>query len=178
MARRFLTDGDEDINADGDPDLRFDGTLVGAEKRFDAQVLLDPFEKQLDLPATFVKLCNDQSWKFKIVGEEAKALVRFLVVESDIAQILRIVVGRFYARETNGLIATQACLFIDSPRIDALKKSVAFWADDEERSHLRQAIQSRKIEKPAIHNREASGLWRYQVEHVHLMHFSIRNMDK
>jgi hypothetical protein len=56
------------------------------------------------------------------------------------------------------LIAAQACRFIDSPRIDALKKSVTFWTDDEERSRLRQTIQPRKIEEPTIHDGEASGL--------------------
>ena len=70
------------MNADGDPDLRFHGALVCTEKRFDAQMLLDPFEKQLDLPATFVELGDDQSGKLKIVGEEAEALVCLLVVET------------------------------------------------------------------------------------------------
>ena len=62
-------------------------------------MLLDPFEKQLDLPATFVELSDDQSGKFKIVGEEAEAFCFYVVVENDVAQILRIVVGRFYACE-------------------------------------------------------------------------------
>jgi hypothetical protein len=35
-------DGDQHINADGDPDLCFHGALVGTEKRFDAQMLLNP----------------------------------------------------------------------------------------------------------------------------------------
>ena len=42
--------GDEHVNADGDPDLSFDGIVGGAEKPFDAQVLLDPFEEEFDLP--------------------------------------------------------------------------------------------------------------------------------
>ena len=103
------------------------GGLVGTEKRFDAQMLLDPFEKQLDLPATFVELGDDQSGKLKIISEEGESLVCLFVVENDVAQILRIVVLRFYACETNCLIAAQACRFIDSPRIDALKKGCYFW---------------------------------------------------
>ena len=141
-------------------------------------MLLDPFEKQLDLPATFVELSDDQSGKLKIVGEEAEALVCLFVVENDVAQILRIVVGRFYACETNGLIAAQARRFIDSPRIDALKKSVTFWTDDEERSRLRQTIQPCKIEEPTIHDRKASGLRHDQVEHIYLVHFAVGNVDK
>ena len=70
----LLDDCHQHVDADGDPDLRFYGALVGTEKRFDAQMLLDPFEKQLDLPATFVELSDDQSGKLKIVGEEAEPL--------------------------------------------------------------------------------------------------------
>src|ERR1019366_4972243 len=123
-------------------------------------------------------LCDDQGGKLEIVGEEAEALVRFLVVENDIAQILRIVVGRFYAGEANGLIATQTRRFIDRARINALEKSVAFWAYDEESACLRQPIQPRKIEEPAIHDGEAAGLRRHQVEYVHFVHFTVRNVDK
>ena len=87
----LFDDSDEDINADGDPDLGFDGVLIGAEKCLDAQVLFDPFEEQLDLPAAFVELCDGQGCNLEIVGEEAKSLVVVFVVEADIAQILWIV---------------------------------------------------------------------------------------
>src|ERR1019366_10580990 len=92
--------------------------------------------------------------------------------------LLRIVVGRFYAGEANGLIATQTRRFIDRARINALEKSVAFWAYDEESACLRQPIQPRKIEEPAIHDGEAAGLRRHQVEYVHFVHFTVRNVDK
>jgi hypothetical protein len=36
---------------DGNPNLRFDGILGGAEERLDAQMLFDPLEKQFNLPA-------------------------------------------------------------------------------------------------------------------------------
>ena len=39
----FLGNGDQHVSADRDPDLRLDRVLVGAIKRLDAQVLLDPF---------------------------------------------------------------------------------------------------------------------------------------
>ena len=54
----FLGNGDQQISADRDPDLRLDRVLVGTIKRLDAQVLLDPFEKQFDLPALAVQVCT------------------------------------------------------------------------------------------------------------------------
>jgi len=47
----FIDNGDQYVCADRDADLRLDRVLVGAIKRLDSQALLDPFEKQLDLPA-------------------------------------------------------------------------------------------------------------------------------
>ena len=47
----FLGNGDQHVSADCDPDWHRGRVLVGAIKRLDAQVLLDPFEKQLDLPS-------------------------------------------------------------------------------------------------------------------------------
>lgn len=76
---------------DGDPDLRFHRILVHAEKRLEAQMLHDPFEKELDLPTAFIKLRDDQCRKFKVVGEEAKEFVSSLIVENNATQILRII---------------------------------------------------------------------------------------
>ena len=72
------------IKADGDLDLGFNSVLVDAKKCFDAQMLLDSFEEQLDLPTAFVKLRDGQGWKFEIVGEEAEALVVWFVVKPDV----------------------------------------------------------------------------------------------
>ena len=79
-------------------------------------MLFDLFEKQLDVPATFVKLGDDQSRKLEVVGEKAETLLRFLVIENDITQILRMVVRRSYAGGSDGLIAARVDRFIDGPR--------------------------------------------------------------
>ena len=65
----LLNDGDEHVNADGDPDLGLHRVLGGAEERLDPRVLLDPLEEQLHLPAAFVEL-RGQGWEDEVVGEE------------------------------------------------------------------------------------------------------------
>ena len=57
----FFDDGDENVHRDGDPDLGFDSVLGSAEEALDAQVLLDPFEEQFDLPAAFVEFGDGRS---------------------------------------------------------------------------------------------------------------------
>lgn len=49
-------DDDDEIDADGDPDLRLDGVEGVAKEMLDRQVLLDPLEEGLDLPALAINL--------------------------------------------------------------------------------------------------------------------------
>jgi hypothetical protein len=49
-------DGNQHVHRDRDPDLRFDRVFGGAVKGFDSEILLDPFEEQLDLPSAAIQL--------------------------------------------------------------------------------------------------------------------------
>ncbi len=66
----LFDDCHEDINTDGDPDLRLHRIGRCAVKRFDAKMLFDPFEEKFDLPPAFVKLRNGQRGQIEIVGEK------------------------------------------------------------------------------------------------------------
>src|ERR1700757_3446403 len=68
----LLDDGHEHVNADRDPHLNSYRVVARSVKGFDMQVLFDPFEKQLDLPSTFVKFCNRQRRQREVVGQEHK----------------------------------------------------------------------------------------------------------
>ena len=70
----FLGNGDQHVSADRDPNLRLDRVLVGAIKRLDAQVLLYPFEEQLDLPALAVQACNQLGFEAEVVGQKRDPL--------------------------------------------------------------------------------------------------------
>ena len=52
----FFDNGYQHVNRNCNPDLGLDGILGGPVKRFDTKVLLDPFEENLDLPATLKQL--------------------------------------------------------------------------------------------------------------------------
>ena len=73
-------DGEEAVNGHGYPELRPHGVLRVAVKRLDFQVLLDPFEKQLHLPALLVKLCDDDDRKVEVVRVEGQDVPCVLVV--------------------------------------------------------------------------------------------------
>jgi len=81
----FLGNGDQHVSADCNPDLRLDRVLVGAIKRLDSQVLLDPFEKQFDLPALAVQVCNQLGLESEVVGQKSYSLAR-LVLDDHTSQ--------------------------------------------------------------------------------------------
>jgi len=54
--------GYQDIYADGNPDLGLYGILGCTEEGLDAQVLFDPFEKQLHSPPSFEQKGNSKGW--------------------------------------------------------------------------------------------------------------------
>ena len=73
----LFDDGDQYVHAHSNPDLRLHRVFGRAEEMFDAQVLLDPFEKQFDLPALFVKGSDGRGWQYEIVGEEDEPFACF-----------------------------------------------------------------------------------------------------
>lgn len=86
----FFDDGHQHMDGDGDPDLSFDGVFGSAEEGLDPQVLFDPFEGQLDLPAALVEFGNGERRQGKVVGEEYEGVVSFGVVILDAAQVVRV----------------------------------------------------------------------------------------
>ena len=52
----FFQNSHQEVNGDGSPNLRAYSVGAGAIKGFDAQMLLDPFEKQLDLPPAAIEI--------------------------------------------------------------------------------------------------------------------------
>ena len=70
----FFQNGDEQVNGDGAPDLSAHGVRTRTVEGFDAQMLLDPFEEQFDLPAAMIQLRNGQGGRGEIVGQKDQRL--------------------------------------------------------------------------------------------------------
>ena len=94
QVQTLFHDGDQYIGAHRDPDLRLDGVLAGAQKRLDAQMLLDPLEEQLDLPSLSIQQRDHFGFQGEIVGQKREPLARFLVPNDDAAQSGGIVLAR------------------------------------------------------------------------------------
>jgi hypothetical protein len=65
------------------PDLYAKAVFRGRQIRFNLQVLLHPFEEQLNLPPGLVCLCDLFAAQIEVVGQKLKYFFRFCMVEGN-----------------------------------------------------------------------------------------------
>ena len=142
----FLHDGDQDVDAHRDENLRLDRVLARAEKGFDPQVLLDPAKEQFGLPTATVEPGHGQSRDRMVVGQETQSLASVLIDKMNQAQFVGVISEGVEARKDDGLVAPKPGAFVHWPGIEATITSIAFDPRDEKRRMPRDCIQSGKIE--------------------------------
>src|SRR3546814_4696486 len=85
-AAALAHDDDQHVDRDGDPDLRLHRIGRSAEERLDAQVLLDPFEEQLDLPALAIRGAYRRGGQGELIGEQHDGLAGVRVAQTQSPQ--------------------------------------------------------------------------------------------
>src|SRR6516162_11577023 len=85
--RGLLQDAQQQKGDQRDIDLGAHGVLAAADKAADLEVLLEPLEQQLDLPALFVELRDVGGGTLEIVGEQIERLVVIGAGDDDLAQL-------------------------------------------------------------------------------------------
>ena len=141
-------------------------------------MLLDPFEKQLHLPAALVERADGCRWQRKVVGQEHQRLAGFRVFEADAAQRLRVILLGVNPIQRNRLIADDADAPIRLRRIHSVRIEIRLGAGDEESSRQMQAMQAREIDIGPIHDVDRTGLWNQQVERANIVHLAIGNVNE
>jgi len=165
----FFQNGDEQIDGDGRPDLDPHGVGRRAVKGFNAQMLLDPFEEQFDLPTTAIELGDGQRRDGEVVGQEDQHLASFWIAIPDAAQRDGIIALGVKAGQHHGLVETQAGGFVHRAGVTAGAAEVLFGAGDEESTALMNPMPAGEIEVAAIHDVESAGLPDELVEDVDIM---------
>src|SRR5271167_3197741 len=99
-------------------------------------MLLDPFEKEFDLPAAAVQFGNRKGGQDEIVGQEYEGLGGFGILKADAAQGRLKTLVRVEARQDDALVTDQAGLAIDRMRVTALHLEVRLAASHEEAASL------------------------------------------
>ena len=174
----LLDDGNEHIGGYGAPDLRLHRVLARAQEFLDAQMLLDPFEEQLHLPAILVERGDRQRGQCCVVGEEYQRLARLGIFETDTAQMLGVVLADVEAVHGDGLIADHARGPVGCAGVNASGVHPALGSGDKEGTRLMQTVKPREIQIAPIHYVESPGLDVQEVEHIDLVHLAVADVDK
>src|ERR1035437_4752418 len=169
--------GDEQINGDGGPDLGAHRVGAGAIKGFDAQMLLDPFEEEFDLPATPIELGNGQRWHGEVVGQEDEGFAGDGITIADAAERVRVIVLGEQTSQHHGLVKTQAGGFIHGPGVTAGATKFLFGPGDEESTALMNPMPPGEVEIAAIHDVKRTGFPDQLVEEVDIMNTASGDND-
>ncbi len=120
--------------------MRHDCVLSVAQKRFDLEVLFDPFEEQFNLPSLLVNIGNGVRRPAELVGNEDIVLARFRVAVTDAANRPELVSVLTQRRILDRLITGDAAAFIHRMSFKHPVFGVAADAADKENTFLRQAV--------------------------------------
>lgn len=106
-----MTEFDEcqqQIDAHGNPDLSHHGIFAGAQKRFDLEVLLDPFKKQLHLPALFINGSNGLRGQLDVVGDKDIFPLCLRILVDHLAHVGELLLAQAVRIEANDGITDDA----------------------------------------------------------------------
>ena len=173
MKVEFLfDDGYQDIHRDGDPDLSFDSIVGGPVERFDAQVLLDPFEEEFDLPAATVEVGDVPCREREIVGQQQQSPPGFGVEVVNPPQGFRIVLAAVKALQSDDLIRQHSGGLVDGPRGKTLELEVALGPRDQEGRALINSVQAGEVQIAAIEDVESARLEDQLVEEIDVVNLA------
>ena len=169
----LIENGHHQVCADGDPDLSFHGVFAQAVEGFDAKILLDPLEEQLDLPASLVDLRDHDGGDLEVVGYEDQTFSGFRIQKAYSAQVARVESFCFRTVEANRLIGSQADGLVYRTRFANVVLHIDLRPSHEERQSRMNPIEPSEIDVSAIHYIECSSFEDYPVQRVDVVDLSL-----
>ena len=164
------------VSAYCDPNLRLHCVLARSVKRLDAQMLLDPFEEQLDLPALAIQVGYQLWLQSKVVRQKYDAFA-CLVLDDDTAQQCRIVfAGVKHGQYTRLIAHDMGCGFVHRVGITPFELGIALGASDKERVGLMNHEQALEIQIAAIQQVKRARLDAQLVQGVDLVGLAVGDM--
>lgn len=174
----LIETGNHEIDANSDPDLGLHGVLGRAVKSFDPEILLDPFEKQFDMPTTLVDAGDGYCGQPEMVGNEDQTPACFRIDEADSSEFPGVIPFALGGLQADTLVATQAAGFVDWTGFADVEGHIALGPRYEECSGLMDTIEPCKIDVSTIHDIDASRLEYDPVKNVHVVDASVGNVHE
>ena len=176
--KSLFQDRNQQINADSGPDLGFDGVGRCSVKGIDSQMLFDPAEEELHLPALLVNIGDGYGGNGKDIGQVDKAFLGVYVYVGHSAQGLRVGRSGFFGCENNALIGTKPQRFVHFLRIEAAAPKIALGANHKESGKEIHGIEPRKVYVSTIHGDDGIFFQGKNIQNVDIVYFAGSQADK
>ena len=171
-----LNDSDETVCDDGDMNLYTHRIVALSPERLDLEVLLDPFEEQLDLPPVFIKEGDVLGCKIevvRVVSERAVPVGSIIDDTSDLARILFLVL---ILRKDNGLVTQDVVRSVKNVfAINDFIVRTLLLADDKEGSRYGNLVKSGEVKVSSVKDVACQRLVCEPVHSIDIMHVGIGN---
>ena len=171
-------DRDQDVDAHGDPDLGLHRVLGSAEERLDVEMLLHPFEEQLDLPSRLVEGGDDMRRQHEVVGDEYQSLLGLHIAESDASQAFRVGRGRLHAVDHDDPVRSHAGGLVNRLGLNPSQLQRRLGACNKERARRMEPVKSFQVLIATVHDVVGTGLWREHVQRIHIVDFPVGYVDE
>ena len=147
----MFKDGDKAVGDDGDVNLYPHSILAVAPETFDSEMLLDPLEKKLDLPATTIKQCDVFSGKVEVVGVVHKGTSKVFGIIDNPSQFCRVVPCIVFPGKSDCLVEEYTILPVKHfVTVNNLECRFPFLPNDEECSAEMYSEEPCEIEIPTV----------------------------
>jgi len=174
----LLRDGNEQICRYGNPYLRLDGVLAGAKEHLDAQMLLDPFEEQLHLPALAVKIGNQFGLQAEIVGQKHQPFSG-VVLNHHPAHGRGVILARLIGCQHASLITQHGSTHsVHWMRVTSLELGVVLGTSHEEGLRLVNHEQPCEVQVAPIHQVKRARLQHQRVHHIDLVRLAVGDVNE
>ena len=178
QVQSFLRNSDQHVSAHRNPNLGLHRVLAGAVEDLDSQVLLDPLEEQLHLPALGVQRCDQLRFENKVVGQKSNPFAR-LVFDHHTAQHRRIVLAGVEQRQDARLVANNICSgSVHRVGVAPLELRIALGARDKKTLGLVDGKQALEVQVPTVEQIERPCLDGQLVQRVDLVGLAIGDVDE
>ena len=171
-----FNDGNEAVGDKGDMNLDADGILRLSPKSLDTEMLLDPFEKQLNLPPIFIEQGDFPGFEQEVIRVVDKAAVKLGSIvhnPSDDTWILLLILllGKAYTLVFENIVSPVK----DTLPVDNLECRFAFLPNDEEGPECVDAIESGEVKVASVKDIARQRLVRKPIHRVDIMNLCVGN---
>ena len=175
----FLRNDKQKIVTDSYPYLCVHGVLGGSIECLYVQMLLYPFEEQLNLPSFPVQLGNGQCLKFEVIGEETVNCICAEVFIHNKSKRIRILLRSKRPSQFDGFIRGKSGRLIYLSTINNFVKHIFFCSCYKKGIiKMKMPEQRVKLDISFVHKIVRVGFYRYLIHNSGIVNSAFCQMDK